>query len=243
MIEFLTNPDTWLSLLTLTMLEIILGIDNLVFLTIASNNLPPHKQKLARKVGLLFAVISRLALLASLYWLAGLTTPWFTLFGQELSGRDLILIGGGLFLLVKGTKEIHSGIIQCETGSPEEVRPTGKYAKFWSVIVQIMILDIIFSLDSVITAVGMTRQFSVMAAAIIIAVLAMLFASEPLSRLINKYMSLKMLALSFLLLVGVVLIADGLDFHIPRGYVYFAMLFSLSVEALSIFASRYKKSG
>lgn len=242
MIAFLTNPDTWLSLLTLTMLEIILGIDNLVFLTIASSRLPAHKQKLARRVGLLFAVISRLLLLASLYWLAGLTTPWFTLFGQALSGRDLILIGGGLFLLVKGTKEIHSGIVECETGAPDAPY-MGKHPKFWSVIVQIMILDIIFSLDSVITAVGMTRQFSVMAAAIIIAVLAMLFASEPLSRLINKYMSLKMLALSFLLLVGVVLIADGLDFHIPRGYVYFAMIFSLSVEALSIVASRYKKSG
>lgn len=231
--EILLDPQTWLSLLTLTALEIVLGIDNLVFISILSSRLPAHQQSTARRVGLALAVITRLLLLLSISWLAGVTAPLFTLFDHPVSLRDLILLGGGLFLLAKGTTEIHATV----EGVEEEIRES-KAVSFTSVVVQIMILDIVFSLDSVITAVGMANEISVMAAAVIIAVLVMLFAAEPLSRFIEEHVSVKMLALSFLILVGVALIADGMGFHIPKGYLYFAIAFSVGVETLNILAKK-----
>ncbi|HMV38287.1 TerC family protein [Plasticicumulans sp.] len=231
--EILLDPQTWLSLLTLTALEIVLGIDNLVFISILSSRLPAHQQSTARRVGLALAVITRLLLLLSISWLAGVTAPLFSVFDHPVSLRDLILLGGGLFLLAKGTTEIHATV----EGVEEEIRES-KAVSFTSVVVQIMILDIVFSLDSVITAVGMASEISVMAAAVIIAVLVMVFAADPLSRFIEEHVSVKMLALSFLILVGVALIADGMGFHIPKGYLYFAIAFSVGVETLNILAKK-----
>jgi len=238
--DFLLDPQVWASLLTLTALEIVLGIDNLVFISILSNRLPVHQQVKARRTGLMLAVITRLLLLASIAWLAGLTEPLFSVGGHGVSMRDVILIGGGLFLLAKGTTEIHTTV----EGVEEEMREA-KAASFVVVIVQIMLLDIVFSLDSVITAVGMAQHLPVMALAIIIAVIIMIFAAEPLSRFISEHLSVKMLALSFLILVGVALIADGMGFHIPKGYLYFAIAFSVGVEALNLAATkrRRKKAG
>ena len=231
--EILLDPQTWLSLLTLTALEIVLGIDNLVFISILSSRLPAHQQSTARRVGLALAVITRLLLLLSISWLAGVTAPLFSVFEHPVSLRDLILLGGGLFLLAKGTTEIHATV----EGVEEEIRES-KAVSFTSVVVQIMILDIVFSLDSVITAVGMASEISVMAAADIIAVLVMVFAADPLSRFIEEHVSVKMLALSILILVGVALIADGMGFHIPKGYLYFAIAFSVGVETLNILAKK-----
>ena len=224
------------SLLTLTALEIVLGIDNLVFISIMSNRLPVEQQSSARRTGLALAVITRLLLLASIAWLAGVTAPLFSVFDHSVSLRDLILMGGGMFLLAKGTTEIHATV----EGVEEEMRHV-KAASFVSVIIQIMILDIVFSLDSVITAVGMANQLSVMAAAIIIAVAVMLFAADPLSRFIHEHVSVKMLALSFLILVGTALIADGMGFHVPKGYLYFAIAFSVGVEALNLTATKRRR--
>ena len=224
------------SLLTLTALEIVLGIDNLVFISIMSSRLPVEQQSSARRTGLALAVITRLLLLASIAWLAGVTAPLFSVFDHPVSLRDLILIGGGLFLLAKGTTEIHTTV----EGVEEEMRHP-KTTSFAAVVVQIMILDIVFSLDSVITAVGMTRQLSVMAAAIIISVIVMLFAADPLSRFIHEHVSVKMLALSFLILVGAVLVADGMGFHVPKGYLYFAIAFSVGVEALNLAATKRRR--
>ncbi|MDS4025820.1 MAG: TerC family protein [Candidatus Contendobacter sp.] len=224
------------SLLTLTALEIVLGIDNLVFISILSNRLPVEQQSSARRIGLALAVISRLLLLASIAWLAGVTAPLFTIFEHAVSLRDLVLLGGGLFLLAKGTTEIHATV----DGVEEEMRET-RAASFMAVIIQIMVLDIVFSLDSVITAVGMAQRLSVMAAAIIIAVIIMLFAADPLSRFIHENLSVKMLALSFLILVGVTLVADGMGFHIPKGYLYFAIAFSVGVEALNLTATKRRR--
>jgi predicted tellurium resistance membrane protein TerC len=232
-LEIFTQPAVWAGLLTLTVLEIVLGIDNLVFISIVTNRLPLQQQKKARQIGLLLACLTRLLLLATISWIVKLTTPLFSLWQQTFSWRDLILIGGGLFLLVKGTSEIHQGMVSSEE------RPLKKIsASFSWVIIQIMFLDIIFSLDSVITAVGMVKEFIVMALAIVIAVLLMLVASEPLSRFIHKYPSLKILALSFLLLVGMALIADGFQVHIPRGYLYFAIAFSIVVEIFNLLSGR-----
>jgi predicted tellurium resistance membrane protein TerC len=233
--DFLLDPQLWASLLTLTALEIVLGIDNLVFIAILSTRLPAHQQARARRMGLGAAVITRLMLLATIAWLASVTAPLFTLAGQEISLRDLVLLAGGLFLLAKGTTEIHA------TVEGVEEHREAKVSGFFSVIVQIMILDIVFSLDSVITAVGMANQLGVMAAAIIIAVIIMIFASDPLARFINAHISIKMLALSFLLLVGVALVADGLGFHVPKGYLYFAIAFSTGVEALNLWAASRRK--
>ena len=230
--EWLADPSIWMGLATLVVLEIVLGIDNLVFISILSSRLPAHQQGTARRVGLALAVITRLLLL-SIAWLAGVTAPLFTVFEHPVSLRDLILLGGGLFLLAKGTTEIHATV----EGVEEEIREA-KTVSFTSVVVQIMILDIVFSLDSVITAVGMASEISVMAAAVIIAVLVMVFAADPLSRFIEEHVSVKMLALSFLILVGVALIADGMGFHIPKGYLYFAIAFSVGVEALNIVAKK-----
>ncbi len=231
--DFLLDPQIWASLITLTALEIVLGIDNLVFISILSNRLPAHQQTRARRVGLALAVITRLALLFSIAWLAGVTEPLFTLAEHPVSLRDLILLGGGLFLLAKGTTEIHHTV----DGGEAEMRQV-KAAGFASVVTQIMILDIVFSLDSVITAVGMASQLWVMATAVIIAVVIMLVASEPLARFIEAHVSVKILALAFLILVGVALIADGMGFHIPKGYLYFAIAFSVGVEALNLMARK-----
>jgi predicted tellurium resistance membrane protein TerC len=235
--DLLLTPQLWMSLLTLTILELILGVDNLVFIAVVTERLPAAKQKSARRLGLLLAMLMRLLLLGAATWIITLTEPLFSMFQQAFSARDLFLIFGGLFLLVKGTMEIHAGVVP-----PTAAHKTKRMAKFWSVIVQIVLLDIIFSFDSVITAVGMTQEFAIMATAIIIAVLGMLLASEPLSKVINTYPSIKMLALSFLILVGMVLVADGFEFHVPRGYLYFAMAFSIFVECINILSNRARKT-
>jgi predicted tellurium resistance membrane protein TerC len=236
MLEIFSYPETWASLLTLTVLEIVLGVDNLVFIAVITARLPKHRQTSARQLGLILACVTRLLLLAAINWLTHFTHPIITIMGQVFSGRDLILLGGGLFLLAKGTSEIHLNIIN-EATEQKRNKPTPRFS--W-IIIQIALLDIIFSLDSVITAVGMAQQFIIMAIAIIIAVILMIVASASLSRFIQAYPSLKMLALSFLLLVGMALIADGFNFHIPRGYLYFAIAFSLFVEILNIIGGRRK---
>ncbi|MFI6456889.1 TerC family protein [Streptosporangium amethystogenes] len=229
MLDWVTNPEIWIGFVTLVALEIVLGIDNIIFISILAGKLPPEQRDKARKLGLLAALVSRLLLLLALSWVVRLTAPLFEVLGQEISGRDLILLGGGLFLLGKSVIEIHDNV-EGKSGHGS----TKVAASFGSVIVQIMLLDIIFSLDSVITAVGMVDQLGVMIAAVIVSVLVMLFASGPISRFVDKHPSIKMLALSFLVLIGVVLIAEGLGQHISKGYIYFAMAFSLIVELLNI---------
>ena len=233
---FLLDPEIWASLLTLTALEIVLGIDNLLFISILSSRLPLEQQPSARRSGLALAVLTRLLLLASIAWLAGVTTPLFNVLHRPVSLRDLVLLGGGLFLLAKGTTEVHATV----EGVEEEIRES-RAASFLGVIIQIAVLDIVFSLDSVITAVGMAQHLSVMAAAIIIAIGIMMFAAEPLSRFINAHLSVKMLALSFLILVGLALVADGVGFHIPKGYLYFAIAFSMGVEILNLTAAQRRR--
>jgi predicted tellurium resistance membrane protein TerC len=236
--DWLSDPQIWVSLLTLTALEIVLGIDNLVFIAILAGRLPPARQKQARHVGLALALITRLALLASIVWIIGLTKPLFEVFGHAVSWRDIILIAGGLFLLYKGTSEIHQRL---EGDGPHEAASrTG--ASFAGVITQIVILDIVFSLDSVITAVGMANELWVMAAAIVIAVAIMLLASGPLAAFVERHPTVKMLALSFLLLIGMTLIADGVGFHVPKGYIYAAIGFSVAVEILNQLAARRRKA-
>ena len=224
----LTDPHIWLSLLTLTILEIVLGVDNLVFISIVSNDVTPGYQKLARRLGLLGALFMRLLMLAGVFWLTKLTTPLFRVWQHDFSIRNLILLGGGLFLLVKATSEIH-GTIEAddETGSRKRRK------SMWSAILQIMMFDVVFSLDSILTAVGLTNHYWVMAVAICIAIATMLFASEPLHQFIHDHPTVKILALSFLLLIGAVLIADGFDFHVPREYIYFSISFAILVEALN----------
>ncbi len=235
--EWLSDPQIWISLLTLAALEIVLGIDNLVFLAILADRLPEKQRPLARKLGLAFALVTRLGLLASLSWIVGLVDPLFTVFGKAISWRDIILIGGGVFLLAKATHEIH-GSLEGDDHDAEGAAKSGVQAGFVSTIIQIGILDIVFSLDSVITAVGMAQQLWVMAAAVVVAVLVMLVAAGPLSAFVSRHPTVKMLALSFLLLVGMALVADGFGFHIPKGYLYFAMGFSVLVEALNLIARR-----
>jgi len=235
--EWLTNPDIWVSLVTLTALEIILGIDNIVVISILAGKLPEKQQDKARLVGISLALVTRLLLLLSIVWLAGLTSPLFSAFGRAVSVRDLIMAGGGLFLLVKGTHEIHS-VFEV----PDDKLIGGRGRSFSVIVSQIVVMDIVFSLDSVITAVGMARQTGVMVAAVIIALLLMLAAAGTISAFIHKHPSLKMLALSFLMMVGVTLIAEGLSFHIPKGYIYFAMGFSGAVETLNILAGSRKRT-
>ena len=226
---WLTSPETWIALLTLTVLEIVLGIDNIIFVSILAGKLPAGEQPRARTVGLTLAMVTRILLLLFLTGIMRLTLPLFSPFGHPFSGRDLILLLGGLFLIWKSTREIHDKL------EGEEGRQNVKAgATFGGVIVQIALLDIVFSLDSVITAVGMVRQVGVMIAAIVLAVLVMLVAAGPISNFVHRHPTLKMLALSFLLLIGVTLIADGLGQHIPKGYVYFAMGFSVFVESLNL---------
>ena len=236
MFELFFSPEAWISLLTLTALEIILGIDNLVFISIVTNRLAKAQQRSARQFGLLLACLTRLLLLATLAWMTKFTQPLFNLVGHVFSGRDLVLILGGLFLLSKGTSELHFNV----TIEKENKSNLHRYSRFSMVIIQIMFLDIIFSLDSVITAVGMAQEFIIMALAIIIAIALMIWASGPLSHFINIYPNLKILGLSFLLLIGLVLVADGFGLHIPRAYLYFAIAFSVFVEWLNILARRWR---
>jgi predicted tellurium resistance membrane protein TerC len=236
--DWLTDPQVWASLLTLTALEIVLGIDNLIFIAILADRLPEHQRHRARRLGLALALFVRLGLLSSISWIFGLTAPIFELFGHDFSWRDLILIGGGLFLLFKGTREIHERI----EGDEEEAAGHGRgRASFTGVIIQILVLDIVFSLDSVITAVGMANQLWVMATAVIIAVLIMLLAAGPVSGFVNRHPTVKMLALSFLLLIGMTLLADGVGFHLPKGYIYAAIAFSILVEFLNQLAARRRR--
>jgi predicted tellurium resistance membrane protein TerC len=234
--DALLNPEIWVALLTLTALEIVLGIDNIVFISILANKLPVEQRDLARRVGILAAMGMRILLLLGISWVVTLTEPVFELFGHPFSGRDLILIGGGLFLIGKATWEIHGRM-----EGDDHTRQAGAVTSFWSVIVQIMILDIIFSLDSVITAVGMVDEVAVMIAAVVIAVIVMLVASGYITRVIDRHPTLKMLALAFLLLIGFTLVADGLGQHIDKGYIYAAMGFSVFVEILNI--RRSSKTG
>jgi predicted tellurium resistance membrane protein TerC len=227
--EWLSDPQAWAALATLTALEIVLGIDNIIFISILVGRLPARQREKARVLGLALAMLTRLALLMSLVWVMGLNASLFTLLGNEISGRDLILLGGGLFLLVKSTSEIHESL-----EGAAETRKHQAVASFGGVLVQIAIIDIVFSLDSVITAVGLAQQIAVMAIAIVISVLVMMFAARAISDFVDEHPTIKMLALSFLILVGTALIAEGLDFHVPRGYIYFAMAFSVAVEMLNL---------
>jgi len=229
MVELLTNPDAWIALATLTLLEIVLGIDNIVFIAILASRLPVEKQGLAYRLGLLGAMLTRIALLMTINWVMQLTEPLFEIIGHSFSGRDLILLGGGLFLIAKSTQEIYEKV----EGEPEE-DIQGWFNGLPGVVVQIMILDIIFSLDSVITAVGMAEDIEVMVTAVVIAIGVMLLFARQIGDFVNKYPSMKILALSFLLLIGVLLTAEGLGQHINKGYIYFAMAFSLMVELLNV---------
>ena len=227
--EWITNPESLIALLTLTVLEIVLGIDNIIFISILSGKLPKEQQNKARLTGLALAMISRILLLFCIVWIVKLTLPLFSVLGQEISGKDIILVAGGLFLIGKSTFEIHDKL------EGEEDHQSGKKAKsFANVITQIVLLDVVFSLDSVITAVGMARELIIMVLAVIIAVGVMMVSSKSISNFVEKHPTVKMLALSFLLLIGVSLIAEGFEQHIPKGYIYFAMAFSVFVEILNL---------
>jgi predicted tellurium resistance membrane protein TerC len=237
--NWINDPQIWLSLVTLSALEIVLGIDNLVFIAILTGRLPAHQRALGRKVGLALALITRLMLLATLAWIVGLTAPVLTVGDKGFSWRDLILIGGGLFLLYKATVEIHE---MTEHDGDQADKPEGVAgASFKSVVLQIAVIDIIFSLDSVITAVGMADTLWVMVVAVVIAMVIMIIASNPLANFVAAHPSVKMLALSFLLLIGVLLIADGFGLHIPKGYVYFALAFSVAVETMNHYVRLRRK--
>ncbi len=235
--ELLNDPQTWISLLTLTVMEIVLGIDNLIFIAVLVDRLPPKQRDRARRLGILLALVFRLMLLSLLSWIVGLTEPLFTAFDHTVSWRDLILIGGGLFLLTKATREIHESI----EGEGDQGPKKDLHASFISVITQIALLDLIFSIDSVITAVGMVDNLLIMSTAVILAVGVMLVASGPVAAFVSGRPTIKMLAFSFLLLIGMTLIADGAGMHIPKGYLYAAMGFSAFVEMLNTFAKRKKR--
>ena len=238
MIELLASPEAWAALLTLTALEIVLGIDNVIFLSVLVSRIPPHQAKRARQIGLFLALVFRLLLLSLLVWLIGLTEPVVTVKGTSLSWRDLILLGGGLFLIAKATHEIH-GEVEAREG--EEGAASGSGSAFFWVIVQIIIIDMVFSLDSIITAIGMAQDLEVMIAAVVIACIVMYVSSGPVARFVAEHPTTKMLALAFLVLIGVALVADGFHFHIPRGYIYFAMAFAAAVEMFNVLARRNRK--
>lgn len=231
MIELLTDPAVWLAFLTLTLLEIVLGIDNIIFLSILVSKLPKELQHRGRILGLAFAMVTRIGLLFSITWLIRLTAPLFTILGEEISGRDLILFAGGLFLLIKSVSEIHGALegVADPHGTNVKLR-----SNIFGVVVQIGLVDIVFSLDSVLTAVGLAEHIEVMVAAIVIAVFVMMFLARPIHEFIERHPTIKMLALAFLILIGVALIAEALDFEIPKGYLYFAMAFSVGVEMINI---------
>jgi predicted tellurium resistance membrane protein TerC len=227
--EWITNPEAWIALLTLTALEIVLGIDNIIFISILVSRLPREKRDKARVLGLGLAMVTRILLLLSITWVMRLTTPFFSLLGREISGRDLILIIGGLFLLWKSTMEIHESL-----EGEEEARTAKASAGFMAILAQIAVLDIVFSLDSVITAVGLAKDVMVMVLAIMIAVVVMMFSSRSIGEFVDRHPTIKVLALSFLVMIGATLIIEGFGLHIPKGYIYFAMAFSISVEMLNI---------
>ncbi|MCX7355600.1 MAG: TerC family protein [Alphaproteobacteria bacterium] len=234
--DWLTSPEIWAAFFTLLALEVVLNIDNVIFLSIITAKLPPEQQPSARRLGILLALVFRIAFLSALTWLIGLTKPIFELFGQEVSWRDIILLVGGLFLLWKGTTEIHA-----ETEEKEHGGPTATKVVFGAVIVQIVLIDLVFSLDSILTAIGMTNNLPVMIAAVVVSLIIMLAAASPIANFVNRHPSVKMLALAFLLLIGVALVADSMHFDIPRGYLYFAVAFSALVEALNLMTSRKKR--
>jgi predicted tellurium resistance membrane protein TerC len=231
MFDWLADPNAWIALATLTALEIVLGIDNIIFISILVGRLPEAQRDRARRLGLALAMGSRIALLLSLAWIMRLTAPLFTVLGNEISGRDLILLGGGLFLLWKSVHEIHASL---EGGHEESQTNGAAQDTFGGVLVQIAVIDIVFSLDSVITAVGLADQIMVMVLAILVSVGVMMFAAKPIGEFVDRHPTIKMLALSFLVLVGVTLIAEGFDTHVPKGYIYFAMAFSVIVEMINI---------
>ena len=233
--HLLSDPDAWVSLLTLTVLEIVLGVDNLVFLAILASRLPPEQQPLARRLGLGFALLTRLMLLMMLAWIITLTQPLFQVFGHSVSWRDIILLAGGAFLIFKATHEIHTSL---EGDEQHESGPKKAAASFMAVVIQIGIIDIVFSLDSVITAVGMAQHLSIMITAVVLSMIVMLVAAGPLSTFVSNHPTVKMLALSFLLLIGTALVAEGAGFHFPKGYIYAAMAFSVLVEVLNLVARR-----
>jgi predicted tellurium resistance membrane protein TerC len=229
MFEWIATPEAWIALATLTALEIVLGVDNIIFISILVGRLPARQRDLARRLGLGLAMLARLGLLFSIAWVMGLTEPWFAVLGEEISGRDVILIVGGLVLLAKSTHEIHNAL-EGESGGHGGVAA----ASFGAVLAQIAVLDIVFSLDSVITAVGLVDHVSIMAIAIVLAVGVMLLAAKAIGEFVDAHPTIKMLALSFLILVGVTLMAEGFDVHVPKGYIYFAMAFSIGVEMLNM---------
>jgi predicted tellurium resistance membrane protein TerC len=228
-IEWIAEPQAWIALATLTAIEVVLGIDNIIFISILVSRLPVQQRNKARVIGLSLAMGMRIALLLSLVWVVHLTTPLFSIFGEDISGRDIILIGGGLFLLAKSTVEIHNSL----EGTEEHTQGL-QVVSFGAILIQIAILDIVFSLDSVITAIGMVSQIPVMIIAIVIAVLVMMLASKSIGEFVNTHPTVKMLALSFLVLIGVTLIAESFDLHIPKGYIYFSMAFAVTVEMLNL---------
>lgn len=229
MFEWVVNPEAWIALATLSALEIVLGIDNIIFISILVGRLPAKQRECARFIGLTLAMVTRLALLFSIVWIMGLVEPLFSLFGMEISGRDIILIGGGLFLIGKATHEIHNSLEGAETDAA-----TLGSAGFGIVLLQIALLDIVFSLDSVITAVGLVDEISIMAVAIVLAVAVMLVAAKPIGDFVDRHPTVKILALAFLIMVGLTLVVEGFDVHVPKGYIYFAMAFSMMVEMLNL---------
>ena len=235
--ELLTSAEAWAALLTLTALEIVLGIDNVIFLSVIVSRIPPEQAKRARQIGLLLALVFRILLLSILVWLIGLTEPVLTVKGVALSWRDIILIGGGMFLIGKATHEIHAEVEARDVEPDSKSNPS---AFFW-VIVQIIVIDLVFSLDSIITAIGMAQDIEIMVAAVVIACFIMYVSSGPVARFVADHPTTKMLALAFLVLIGVALVADGFKFHIPRGYIYFAITFSAAVEAFNVIARRNRK--
>lgn len=238
MFEWITDPQAWIALATLTALEIVLGIDNIIFISILVGRLPEAQRQRARKLGLSLAMGTRIMLLLSLAWIMGLKDPWFTVFAQEISGRDVILIGGGLFLIAKSTFEIGGAL----EGGEAEHQAGRAAASFGAILVQIAVIDIVFSLDSVITAVGLVEHVPVMVLAIMISVLIMMVAAKPIGDFVDAHPSIKMLALSFLILIGTALVAEGIDFHIPKGYIYFAMAYAVSVEMINIRLRRRRRA-
>jgi predicted tellurium resistance membrane protein TerC len=239
MIALLTSPEAWAALLTLTALEIVLGIDNVIFLSVIVSRIPKAQAKRARQIGLALALVFRILLLSLLVWLIGLTQDVLTLRGIGFSWRDIILIGGGLFLIAKATHEIHTEVESHDEASDD----TPKAGAFFWVIIQIIIIDMVFSLDSIITAIGMAQDLEIMVAAVVIACLIMYLSSGPVARFVAEHPTTKMLALAFLVLIGVALVADGFKFHIPRGYIYFAIAFSAAVEFFNVLAKRNRKKG
>jgi predicted tellurium resistance membrane protein TerC len=236
MFEWVTDPQSWIALGTLVALEIVLGIDNVVFISILAGRLPPEQRNKGRQLGLIFAMVARLGMLFGISWIIGLVEPWFTVFNNEISGRDIILIVGGLFLLGKSTHEIHSKLTKDETA-----KEVSKNVSFFSVIAQITILDVVFSIDAVITAVGLAEHLSIMVVAIILSVGVMLLTAKWISAFLENNPTIKILALSFLLMIGLTLIIEGFDLHIPKGYIYFAMAFSILVEILNMKVRRRKE--